>query len=164
VVAVAMTGALLAACGEDGPATGPVPVPPPDAQAGPEVDAVCAALLDALPDEVDPGVERRPVEPDSGRTAAWGDPPVLLECGVAPPERNEPPFVVNGVAFTTRDVGPATRWTTAGRTVLAAVTVPDDYSGAEIMLPLATAIEATLPEDPTAPPLLDPGPFEEPTS
>jgi hypothetical protein len=136
-----------------------VPVPPPPAQ-GAEVDAACADLLAALPEEVDPGVARRPVEPDEGRAAAWGDPPVLLECGVAPPERNEPPFVVNGVAFTTRDVGPATRWTTYGRTVLAAVTVPDDYSGAEIVLELGAALDAALPQDPTAPPILDPAPPE----
>jgi hypothetical protein len=138
-----------------------VPAPP---VAGAEVDAACAALLEALPEEVDPGVARRPVEPDTGRTAAWGDPPVLLECGVEPPERDEPPFVVNGVAFTTRDVGPATRWTTYGRTVLAAVTVPDEYSGAEIVLPLAAAVDAALPQDPSAPPVVDAPPTEEPSS
>jgi hypothetical protein len=129
-------------------------VPAPTAS-GPDVEAVCADLLAALPDEVDPGVARRPVEPDSGRTAAWGDPPVLLECGVAPPERAEPPFAVNGVAFTTRDVGSGTRWTTYGRTVTAAVTVPDGYSGAEIVLPLAVPVDRTLPPDPSAPPALD---------
>lgn len=123
------------------------------------MDAACAALLAALPDEVDPGVRRRPVEPDSGRTAAWGDPPITLECGVEPPERAEPPFAVNGVVFTTRDVGAGTRWTTYGRLVHTAVTVPDGYSGAEILLPLADPIDTTLPPDPAAPP-----PLEEPTS
>ena len=128
---------------------------------GAEVEAACAALLERLPEEVDPGVTRRAVEPAPGRTAAWGDPPVVLECGVRPPERAEPPFVVNGVGFTTRDVGSATRWTTYGRTVLAAVTVPDDYNGAEIILPLAEPLDG-LPVDPAAPPLV-PEPDPEPT-
>jgi hypothetical protein len=157
---------LLTGCTADEPArpaaaTGPVAVPAPPVS-GTAVDAACAALLDALPDEVDPGVRRRPVQPDDGRTAAWGDPAVTLECGVLAPEREEPPFAVNGVVFTTRDVGAATRWTTYGRTVLAAVTVPDGYSGAEIVLPLAEPVAATLPEDPAAPPLVDTGPLEEP--
>ncbi len=78
------------------------------------------------------------------------------------PERDEPPFVVNGVAFTTRDVGSATRWTTYGRTVRAAVTVPDGYSGAEIVLPLAGPVAAALPVDPAVPPVVPPDP-EEPT-
>jgi hypothetical protein len=157
VPAAVLTGALLAGCtSSDGPVD--VPIPP---VGGMQVDAACAALLERLPVEVDPGVERRPVEPDAARTAAWGDPPVVLECGVRPPERDEPPFVVNGVGFTTRDVGAATRWTTYGRTVLAAVTVPDDYNGAEIILPLAEPLDG-LPADPAAPPLV-PEPDPEPT-
>jgi hypothetical protein len=150
---------VLAGC-TDTSVTGPVEVPDPSV-AGADVDAACAALVDALPDEVDPGVERRPVTGNDRRTAAWGDPAVTLECGVPPPERAEPPFVINRVAFTTRDVGPATRWTTYGRTVYAAITVPDDYSGVEIVLPLVEAIAAALPEDPDSPPLLDPSPTPE---
>ena len=123
---------------------------------GAEVDSACRDLVDALPDEVGDGAARRPVEPDSGRTAAWGDPPVVLECGVEAPERDEPPFVVNGVGFTTRDVGSATRWTTYGRTVLAAVTVPDAYSGGDVMVGLTDALDGALPVDPAAPSLLDP--------
>jgi len=130
-------------------------VPLPGLQ-GDEVDRACAALLEALPEQLDPGVERRPVEPDAGRTAAWGDPPVTLECGVPAPERDEPPFAVNGVVFTTRDVGAATRWTTYGRTVRAAFEVPDDYNGAEIILEVTEAVDTALPRDPSVPDPLEP--------
>jgi hypothetical protein len=119
---------------------------------GADVEAVCAALADVLPEEVDPGVTRRPVEPDTGRTAAWGDPPVTLECGVEPPERLEQPVVVNGVGWTVRDVGAGFRWTTSGREVLVAVTIPDDYTnGVEIVFPLSPAVAEAVPVDPTAP-------------
>ena len=125
--------------------------------AGDEVAAACAALVEALPDEVDPGVERREVTGDGTRTAAWGDPPVTLECGVEPPERAEQPIVVNGVGWTTRDIGPGFRWTTYGRSVYAAVTVPDAYeNGIELIYPFAEPVEQALPADPSAPPLVPP--------
>ena len=126
-----------------------VPEPP---ISGAEVDAACAALVEALPDEVDPGVDRREVTGNAGRTAAWGDPPVTLECGVEPPERLEPPVIVNDVAWTVRDIGAGFRWTTSGRTVLAAVTIPDEYTnGVELIFPLSPVVARTLPEDPNAP-------------
>jgi hypothetical protein len=146
----------LTACTSAPPAvaTGPVDVARP-AVTGAAVDAACARLLAALPHEVDPGVARRPARPDAAHTAAWGDPPVTLECGVAPPDPNDAPLVVNGVGFTVHDVGPATRWTTYGRTVLAAVTVPDHYqNGIELIYPLAAPVAASLPVDPAAPPLV----------
>jgi hypothetical protein len=135
-----------------------VDVPEPAAR-GADVDAVCAALGSALPDEVDPGVERRPVSGDEDRTAAWGDPPVTLQCGVDPPERLEPPVVVNGVAWTVRDIGPGFRWTTSGRTVLVAVTIPDEYTnGVEIVFPLSPVVEEVVPVDPDAPDVTAPPP------
>ena len=143
--------ALLAAGCSGG---GPVDLEPGPVE-GREVDAACEALVAALPDAVDPGVERREVSPRTGRTAAWGDPAVTLQCGVEPPERSEPPFVVNGVEFTTRDVGDATRWTTYGRTVFAAFDVPDAYSGAEIVLEVAAAVDGALPDDPATAPVTE---------
>jgi len=41
----------------------------------------CTDLVDALPDAVD-DVARRPVEPDHAYGAAWGDPAIVLRCGV----------------------------------------------------------------------------------
>ena len=137
---------LLAGSGAEGvqPATGPVDVP------APAVDAVtasaCRALVAALPEEVDPGVTRRPVSGDAGRTAAWGDPPVTLTCGVPAPDRPEEPVVVNGVAWSVRDIGAGFRWTTRDREVLVAVDVPDAYeNGAEIVNPLSGPVASAFP-------------------
>jgi hypothetical protein len=145
---------VLPAC-TSGADRGPVEVLEPPVR-GDDVEAVCAALLEALPAEVDPGVERREVTPQTGRTAAWGDPPVVLECGVAAPERAEPPQFVNRVGWTIRDVGPGFRWTTSDRTVRIAVTVPDEYDGGNVLLPLSTAVTDAVPRDPAAPDPLDP--------
>lgn len=155
--------ALLAACtSQTPPDRGPVEVPEPPVQ-GAEVDAACTALIEALPDEVDPGVERRPVTGSTDRTGAWGDPAVTLECGVEPPERLEPPVIVNGVAWTVRDIGAGFRWTTSGRTVLAAVTIPDAYTnGVELVFPLSPVVAQALPVDPTAPDPAAPDPTPAP--
>lgn len=54
--------------------------------------------------------------------------------------------------LTVRDIGPGFRWTTSGRTLLVAVTVPDDYTNAvEIIFPLTPAVTEALPVDPAAP-------------
>jgi len=114
--------------------------PPPDST------APCAALIAALPDEIDPGVRRRPVTGDAGRTAAWGDPAVTLECGVPEPDRPDEPAQVNGVTWSVRDIGPGFRWTTRDTSVLVAVDIPDAYeNGAELVNPLAQPVLATLP-------------------
>ena len=79
---------------------------------------------------------------------------MLLECGVPAPERLEPPVIVNGVGWTVRDVGPGFRWTSSGRTVNVAVTVPDDYpNGVEVIFPVSPALAQAVPVDPAAPPL-----------
>jgi hypothetical protein len=83
---------------------------------------------------------------------------VTLECGVDPPERLEPPIDVNGVVWSTRDIGPGFRWTTANRTVRIAVTIPDDYAnGVEIIFPLSPVVDQTVPVDPSVPDPTEPG-------
>ena len=112
----------------------------------PEAASACATLVAALPDEIDPGVRRRPVEGDASRTAAWGDPAVVLQCGVQEPDRPEEPASVNGVLWSVRDIGPGFRWTTEELAVPVAVEIPDAYeSGAELVNPLAEPLLATLP-------------------
>jgi hypothetical protein len=139
---------LAAGCTASQPeATGPVDVPVPSV--APAVRAVCTTLLGALPDEVDPGVERREVVGDASLTAAWGDPAVTLQCGVPEPDRPEEPVVVNGVAWSVRDIGAGFRWTTRDRRVLVAVDVPQDYeNGAEIVNPLSGPIASAVPAEP----------------
>ena len=105
----------------------------------------CAALAAALPVEVDPGVRRRPVTGDDSLTAAWGDPPVTLECGVPDPDRPDEPVTVNGVGWSVRDVGAGYLWTTRDLAVNVAVEIPDGYeNGAEIVNPLCAPILAAL--------------------
>jgi len=117
-----------------------------------EIVSACADLVAELPAEIDPGVERRDVEP-ADRFAAWGEPAVVLECGVPRPDREEPPAIVNGVAWTVRDIGAGFRWTTRDLVVNVAVDIPDDYpNGAELVNPLAAPITATLELAPDAPP------------
>ena len=126
------------------PSAGP-PLAPADASA-------CRALLDALPAEVDPGVTRRPVEGDDGRTAAWGDPAVVLQCGVAESDRPEEPAQLNGVLWSVRDIGAGYRWTTQDRVPAVAVDVPDAYENvAELVLPLSDPVEQTIPLPTPAP-------------
>ena len=72
-----VVGALLTGCAAD-----PVAV---DVPALSERDAAtCRDLVAALPDEVD-GQERRRVDGGEGRAAAWGDPAIVLRCGVPQP-------------------------------------------------------------------------------
>ena len=107
---------------------------------------MCAELIEALPDEVDPGVERRPVEGDATRAAAWGDPPVVLTCGVPEPDRPDEPVRVNGVLWSVRDIGAGFRWTTEELAVPVSVEVPDAYqNGGELVNPLAEPLLRTVP-------------------
>ena len=127
----------------------PVPSAPLSAADAP----ACAQLLGALPDEIDPGVQRRPVVDDAGRFAAWGDPAVVLECGAAPGDPAEQPVSVNRVGWTVRDVGAGFRWTTVNLGIVVAVDVPDAYpNGAELVNPLAAPLQATLPVLPSPSP------------
>ena len=69
--------ALLTACG------GPVEVDVPDLEA--EDAAACEAFADALPDTL-VDEERVDIEPADAPAAAYGDPAILVTCGVDGPE------------------------------------------------------------------------------
>jgi hypothetical protein len=106
--------------------------------------AVCAAVVDALPQDVAEGVGRREVSPDRRTTAAWGDPAVTLRCGVAEGSARDDPYEFDGVRWALHDVGAARRWTTRGRAVNVEVVVPDAYSSqAELLGGLAVALAPT---------------------
>ncbi len=77
VVASAAVCALLAAC-----SPGNVEIDDHDLSAADR--ATCEALVEDLPDAVG-GEPRRPVDPDGGPGAAWGDPAYVLTCGVPEP-------------------------------------------------------------------------------
>lgn len=101
----------------------------------------CARLVEALPEEVDPGVTRREVPSDPTRYAAWGDPAVVLTCGAVLGDPAEAPLGVNGVSWVVRDTGAGFRFTTRDLPVTVAVDVPDAYpNGAELVNPLAAPV------------------------
>jgi len=78
VLCAVATVLLLAGCAAD-----PVAVDAPELSQ--RDAAACRDLVAALPDEVD-GEERRDVSGDDGLVAAWGDPAIVLRCGVPRPE------------------------------------------------------------------------------
>ena len=124
-------------------ATGPVDLPAPTRPLTPTAAAACARLLELLPGEIDPGVGRRPVD---GPRAAWGDPAVVLECGVAAGDPADPPASINGLEWTVRDTGAGFLWSTLRLGVNVSVAIPDAYeNGAELVNPLAAPVLQTLP-------------------
>jgi hypothetical protein len=139
--------ALLAGCG-----SGTVRVESPTLH-GADASA-CRALVAALPDRV-ADQDRRPVEPGDAYAAAWGDPAIVLRCGVGRPAGFD--------AFSTCQETDGVGWfipedqitgspaditmTTIGRTQNVEVRIPADYfPPATTMVDLAPAIKATIRE------------------
>ncbi len=91
----------------------------------------CEKLVHALPDKVLDLDQRRTV-PDSLITAAWGDPPIELTCGVAPPAElataQSQCFEVNGVGWFAQPAENGVVFTTIGRELYVELAVPDDYA------------------------------------
>ncbi|MGB8651473.1 MAG: DUF3515 family protein [Mycobacteriales bacterium] len=105
----------------------------------------CRALKNSLPQELGKGVRLRAALPTSDTTAAWGDPPVTLRCGVKAGSATDDPYVFDGVHWAMHDKGASRSWTTTGRPVNVVVEFPDSYSGqAELLGALAKAITTTL--------------------
>lgn len=136
---------LVAACA--GESTGPVPV----ATASPtsaRIDTSCARLDEALPATVLDQAQR-PTAPESTTTAAWGDPEIVLTCGVERPAARAPGaqlFEIQGITWFAEELTAGTRFTSEDRIANVRVDVPDDYRPeAEALIDLAPAINATIP-------------------
>jgi hypothetical protein len=139
---------LLSAC-----APGTVQVESPTLR-GPDARA-CARLVHALPRTV-AGQPRRQVEATQrSRSAAWGDPAIVLRCGVGRPPgltRFSTCQTVNGVDWfipESQITGhPADiLMTTVGRAQYVAVSVPRDYwPPAAAMVDLAPAVKHAIRE------------------
>lgn len=121
----------------------PVEVPP----VTPEAGASCPALMEALPLEV-VGVPSRRVRSDSPFAYAWGEPPVVLVCGVDRPEGFAPDsalFQINGVQWFVDDSDPdVVVWTSVDRPVYVEVTVPATVDSGPATV-LSTTIAEALP-------------------
>ncbi|WP_405722654.1 DUF3515 domain-containing protein [Streptomyces sp. NBC_01537] len=137
-----------------GTGDGRVAVPAASAKAS----AICGRLHASLPAKVD-GLSRRALEPASRLTAGWGDPTVVLRCGVPRPEVLTPGSKtynptsdaadVNGVSWLVQQLeGGGYRFTTTGRTAFVEVTVPTEYAPeVNPLTDLAAAVKRTVPTE-----------------
>ncbi|MCZ9340632.1 DUF3515 domain-containing protein [Streptomyces sp. TRM76130] len=131
-----------------------VTVPDPD----PAVVALCEDLDEAVPSKVD-GQGREDPEPASALTAGWGNPLIILRCGVARPPKMVDPKVaegrdadavaggVNGVDWLMeKEDDGSYRFTTANREAYVEVTVPEGRDSSSVLVDLAPAVKKAIPE------------------
>lgn len=119
---------------------------------GTEVTKLCENLDKALPSKVD-GQDRRDPEPASALTAGWGDPAIILRCGVQRPAKMDDPEAdgveVNGVGWLLekRDDG-SFRFTTTLRKAYVEVTIPEQRTGDGMapLVDLASCTKKAIPE------------------
>lgn len=131
----------LAACSSE--VAVDVPSPPQD------VRAACLRLTPILPDFL-AGQARRAASPASELTAAWGDPPLALRCGVPRPASYTPTvevISVNGLDWFPEKQPNGYVFTTVSRVADVQITVPGAYAPevnplAELSGPIAEAIAA----------------------
>jgi hypothetical protein len=136
-----LAAALVVGC--SGPSS--VPVPPPHGPA-----AGCSTLSHDLPGSVD-GRKQRDTSPASTRTAAWGDPAVVLRCGVGRPAGLQPTsqvVEVNGVEWFLGGDDPPYVLTTVGRGTYVQVRLPRDVPRGEVtasLVDLARPVKRAMP-------------------
>ncbi len=101
------------------------------------------------------GAEQRTVEPAGGQAAAWGDPAIVLRCGVRMPEsfdRFAACQETNGVGWFIPEeqmtgAPESITMTTIGRSVNVEVSLPPEHwPPAAAMVDLAPAIKKTVAE------------------
>jgi len=93
---------------------------------------VCSALVAALPTTLSGRVSRPVTGVPAGTAAAWGDPPIVLRCGVPPPASyvpGTPVISVQGVDFDTYPIGGQIRWTAVGRRAYVQILIPNTIEG-----------------------------------
>jgi hypothetical protein len=120
-------GLLLVACGKE-------PVSIPTLRLTPADQAVCQRVVNALPDEV-AGQSRRKTQPAEALGGAWGDPPIVAQCGVPLPSdfsRTAGCQTADGVGWFVpedefRDSSADVVISTAGYRPIVQVTVPATY-------------------------------------
>jgi hypothetical protein len=121
----------------------PVPVPPVTEEA----QASCPAVMAALPLELT-GELSRPVDSDSLFAYAWGEPPIVLVCGVDRPagfDRGASLIQIEGVQWYVDTTDPdATVWTAVDRPVYVRISLPASVDSAPVTS-LSPEIAAALP-------------------
>src|SRR5690606_24365892 len=100
----------------------------------PETAAPCQALVNDVPALV---AEEESTPVDSERVAAWGDPRIVLRCGVTRPAALEPTSrcdEVDGVGWFTEERDDRQLFTTIGRVPMVSVEVPGHIEPAAMAL------------------------------
>ncbi|MEU1476475.1 DUF3515 domain-containing protein [Streptomyces sp. NPDC001668] len=119
---------------------------------GAGVTKLCRELDRVLPSKVD-DQDRRDPEPASALTAGWGDPAIILRCGVERPAKMNDPEAdgveANGVGWLLekQDDG-SFRFTTTLRKAYVEVTIPEARTadGMAPLVDLAPAVKKAIPE------------------
>jgi hypothetical protein len=143
--------AMLAAC--SGGSSGPLMVNPPTPTR--QVATLCGALHGELPSLLD-GRATIPVSPKSPLTAAWGDPAVVLRCGVGKPRTLRPTsetIEINGVQWFLHETPDAYVFTTYGRDAFVEVRVPISVPREQATAPLVDLARPMIDSVPVSPPL-----------
>jgi hypothetical protein len=111
----------------------PVQVDTPDVT--PAADLACPVLMGQLPLEL-AGETSRLVDSDTPYAYAWGDPAIVLVCGVDPPAGyvvGTSTIVISGVEWFVDDADPdVVVWTTVDRNVPVQVSVPTSTDSASV--------------------------------
>jgi hypothetical protein len=117
-----------------------------------EADAACPALMSALPLEL-AGEKSRPVRSSSPFAYAWGDPPVVLVCGVDRPAgfvATSGLIQIDAVQWYVDDSAPDTVvWTAVDRSVYVQLSIPsslDSASATELSDIIAKVLPAQQPQ------------------
>lgn len=140
--------ALLVGCSGDG--TTPVSIDSPDVDA--KTTRACHDFLDALPEKLS-GESRVEVEPSDALGMAWGDPAIVVTCGVGVPEeftRFSACWEANGVGWFSPDdqVEDPTAditLTTIGWTPGVEIRLPGELRPPDgVVVPIGTAVKQNL--------------------
>ncbi|MFI6349809.1 DUF3515 domain-containing protein [Streptomyces sp. NPDC050560] len=123
-------------------------VPSPDTKAA----AYCRSLDHRLPQRVD-GLDRDDPSPASALTAGWGDPAIILRCGVVRPaamgDENADGVDVNGVGWLVEQQSDGSyRFTSTLRKAYVEVTLPKQRKddGLAPLTDLAGPVKKSVPE------------------
>ncbi|MFG2375747.1 DUF3515 domain-containing protein [Streptomyces sp. NPDC048504] len=148
VIGLSVLAALISVAGcssADDSASAAVPSP------GAKVTGLCRNLDKVLPSKVDDQGRRDP-EPASALTAGWGNPAIILRCGVVRPAKMNDPEAdgveVNGVGWLLQKEDDGSfRFTTTLRKAYVEVTIPKDRTGDGMapLVDLAKSVKKAIP-------------------
>lgn len=148
---VALLAAILFAIWHDDAADDEAAVP-----SDPAAEATCKDLLNRLPESVAGQTQSDGSDPDDWMRA-WGDPPIVLRCGVSTPTALSPTsqcLAVNDIDWFASADGKevdlanppdgTVDFTTVGRTVNVQLSVPDEWSPAsDALVDVSAAIQGS---------------------